>query len=381
MESTFSPGIPVAADVAAIDRELGALWESASQHEGKVSLIRACAGNLIVLAGNQDGAGHLLNVLPGVAQQHPLRSLLAYWEEAQESPEVEDSAPPVRAWISAQCSLPVAGGPQVCSEVITLAAADRGVDAVTNLLASILIPDLPVYIYLPSFTPALGGIVARLAAWANILILDSRYSGYSLAGQPGFAQLISSPPAGVPARDLEWARLTAWRDLVSQFFDAPETRSLPYQISRVEIAAAPPTSAATSSAALLFAGWLASRLDWSPRSAALDNGRILVRCNSSNGEVLVSLEAPPSQPGRPPRIESVALHTRTGRTFAVTLDRPTSCLAAAAAAGDTPDVRHAVPDEELDEANLLVRELSITGEDPGFQEALGQAIAINGMLP
>jgi len=181
-------------------------------------------------------------------------------------------------------------------------------------------------------------------------------------------------------RDLQWARLTAWRDLVSQFFDAPDRQSLPYQLSRVEIAAACPASAGISSAALLLAGWLASRLAWVASSAESDTGRIRVRFNSSSGEVLISLEAAPAQAGRPPSVDSIALHTRTGKIFTVRQERPSSCLAAAAEAGDTPEVRHTVPDEELDEASLLVKELSITGEDPGFQEALKQAIAITGVL-
>jgi glucose-6-phosphate dehydrogenase assembly protein OpcA len=380
MASAFSPGTPVAADAAAIERELRALWESPLQHEDGGAFIRACAGNLMALAGDQEAAAHLLTVLPGVAQQHPLRSLMAYRDKTQSKPGAAGDVP-IRAWINAQCSIPVTGGPQVCSEIITLAAGDEDVDALTNLLSSVLIPDLPVYIYMPSFTPELMRIVVRLATWANLLILDSRGAGYGSTEQPGLTQLLTSPPAGIPVRDLEWARLTPWRDLVSQFFDVPERRELPYRISRVAIDAAHPAGTRTCSPALLFAGWLASRLDWFPRSAEPEDGRVLVRCESQNGEVLVSLGTTPSRADRPPRIESVALHTRTDRTFAVTLDRPAACLAAATATNDAPGARHAVPDEEPDEASLLVKELSIAGEDPGFQGALSKAIAINRMLP
>jgi glucose-6-phosphate dehydrogenase assembly protein OpcA len=378
MDSAFNPGTPVAADASAIEQELRSLWKSAPQDEASAPMIRACAGNIITLAAGRIDAGHLLNLLPGVAQQHPLRSLVAYWGKAQDLPEIPGDIP-LGAWISAQCSIPVAGGPQVCSEVITLAAAEGIEDTVTNLLASILIPDLPVYIYLPCFTPALARVAARLANWANLLILDSRNSGYGPARKAGIAQLLASPPAGVPVRDLQWARLTAWRDLVSQFFDAPDRRSLPYQISRVEIAADRPAAAAISSAALLLAGWLAARLGWVARSAEPDDGRLLMRFDSENGEVLTSFPAVPEHAGNP-SLESIALHTRTGRTFTVKLDRPSSCLASAAGDDSAAEVLHAIPDEELNEANLLVKELSIAGEDPGFHEALGQAMAITGML-
>jgi hypothetical protein len=83
MDSTFNPGTPVAADASAIEQELRSLWKSASEDEGSAPLIRACAGNLITLAAGREDAGRLLGVLPGVAQQHPLRSLVAYWGRAE----------------------------------------------------------------------------------------------------------------------------------------------------------------------------------------------------------------------------------------------------------------------------------------------------------
>jgi len=115
------------------------------------------------------------------------------------------------------------------------------------------------------------------------------------------------------------------------------------------------------------------------RSLVQENGGLRIRFGSGNGEVAVSLPAAPAPAGRVP-LESVVLRTRTGQTFTVRLDRPSSCLASAAAAGDNTEVRHTVPDEELDEPNLLVKELSIAGEDPGFREALKQAVAITDML-
>jgi len=53
--------------------------------------------------------------------------------------------------ISAQCSVPFAGGPQVCSEVITVAARSSATSGLLNTLVSLLIPDLPVFIYWRSF--------------------------------------------------------------------------------------------------------------------------------------------------------------------------------------------------------------------------------------
>jgi hypothetical protein len=74
--------------------------------------------------------------------------------------------------------------------------------------------------------------------------------------------------------DLNWGRITPWRQLISQFFDVPEYRSYLYGVTSIEIehSVAPlATQMRTESGdvspnptrALLLAGWLKDRLGWS----------------------------------------------------------------------------------------------------------------------
>ena len=71
----------------------------------------------------------------------------------------------------------------------------------------------------------------------------------------------------------------------------------------------------------------------------------------------------------------MTLRTRSGATFSVTQERGSSCLSATA---HTPGsvLVHTVPRDSMDEGTLLVRELSIAGEDAGFQAALATALEL-----
>ena len=74
-------------------------------------------------------------------------------------------------------------------------------------------------------------------------------------------------------------------------------------------------------------------------------------------------------------IQSVRLRTRSGVTFSVTQEKGSSCMSATS---HTPAsvLVHTVPRDSMDEATLLIRELSIAGEDAGFQAALAAALKL-----
>lgn len=73
--------------------------------------------------------------------------------------------------------------------------------------------------------------------------------------------------------DLNWARLTPWRELIAQCFDPVNLRPLLDQLSEVhfEYEANSPRVLLHRMQALLLTGWLASRLKWEP---VLDQTRL-----------------------------------------------------------------------------------------------------------
>ncbi len=367
-------GAPVSVDVAAIEPELRALWKRASSREEEGAVIRACSCNFVVLARDRYEAESLLPILARISEWHPCRSLIAC-RESEEEDEGHPSSPHMHAWISAQCSVPFAGGPQICSEVITVAARSIAASDLLNTMVGLLIPDLPVFIYWRSFNNEDRGPIEHIARFANTLIVDSHATRDDATARDRLMELMLNPPANIGVRDLNWARLNAWRDVVAQFFDNPSFRQQAFDISEVEIERDIATSGGIPTRTLLLTGWLASRLGWSLRGSERTGDRWVSRWSSGSGDVLVRFSGRLTPAEQVPGISRITLTTRTGIQFRVIREEGAAHIVATAS-GKGPDLVHSVPQESMDEAILLARELSISGKDTPLQGALAQAFAL-----
>jgi glucose-6-phosphate dehydrogenase assembly protein OpcA len=207
-----------------------------------------------------------------------------------------------------------------------------------------------------------------------VLVVDSHAAKDRPADRNRLLELLAHPPGGVTVRDLNWARLTAWRDLIAQFFDAPGKRRLAEDISEVEICrAVVPGSIPTRT--LLLTGWLASRLRWKRISAERAGDRWLSRWTSQRNEVVVRFIPEADATDQEPGISTVTLKIRNGLTLSVTRESGSPCIRAHASGGDHRFL-HTVPHEALDEPSLLVQELALTGRDDVFRTALAEAVAL-----
>ena len=114
--------------------------------------------------------------------------------------------------------------------------------------------------------------VDALLPLAQVVLLDS-------VDEPdvgdGAGPRRASWPSDAYVVDLAWLRSTPWRERVAATFDPPP-------LPRRAAARSPRSPSATTpdslAAALLFAGWLASRLGWQPRLAAPRDGE---RCTGT----------------------------------------------------------------------------------------------------
>ena len=73
---------------------------------------------------------------------------------------------------------------------------------------------------------------------------------------------------GIPIADLNWRRLAAWQELAAEAFDAPERRAAIREIDRVAI----DYEKGNTTQALMYLGWLASRLQWRPVAFKQEEG-------------------------------------------------------------------------------------------------------------
>jgi glucose-6-phosphate dehydrogenase assembly protein OpcA len=179
--------------------------------------------------------------------------------------------------------------------------------------------------------------------------------------------------------DLNWARLTHWRELIAQFFDVPAWRPFLGGITGIRAGFTVDMDGRDIHPlqALLLLGWLASRLGWRPVEALAPSeaGGLLFRMARDDGApIMVRLR---------PRFErGLDAGDMSGVRIQATLGRDTAEFVIKRA----PDERHAtatatingvargervVPLPALGIRELLGEELAIAGNDSVYEGALG----------
>ncbi|MBI3240669.1 MAG: glucose-6-phosphate dehydrogenase assembly protein OpcA [Chloroflexi bacterium] len=197
--------------------------------------------------------------------------------------------------------------------------------------------DLPIVLWWPR-PPFKRDDFARLAADADRLILDSASMGR--AGLIALGEYIeSSRKTRTSVSDLNWSRLTPYRQLFAQFFDAAKHRALLNNIEKVTIEA-------QEEAGLLMAGWLFSRLgDDCPMS------KVELKVADSDGPALRSLTM-----------------KCAGGEFAVARLSPESVEARAAVDGESVARTARIDLAPLE--RLLAEEISYLGRDRAFDATM-----------
>ncbi len=148
-------------------------------------------------------------------------------------------------------------------ETISILAPPGNDQSLASLSSPLLIPDLPDVLYVP-FGPIAGNLlVSSLFELVDILVVDTVWTPDSGASFAVLADNTTRQDVG-DINDIAWSRLLVWRQLLAQFFDQPTALESLETIEEVEITFAPTNDEGRCgrSAALLTAGWLATRLGW-----------------------------------------------------------------------------------------------------------------------
>jgi len=235
---------------------------------------------------------------------------------------------------------------QICCEQIEISASDASLPDLAAVVLPLAVPDLPVILWcrgsrqfgLPEFP--------QLARIARKLVLDS--AAFSDAAWI-LGQLDERCRSGQVFGDLAWARLTHWRELVSQIFESRSCLARLPEISQVRLVYG---GDATPSGAYYMGAWLQD---------ALENG---------GAHASIKWEArPDAAPGRLARIELACADEKQPRVsieFTGGPDRQSAVVRVDSLSN--PAVFP--PDNDY---VLLREELSIPGRDPVFERSLARA--------
>lgn len=172
----------------------------------------------------------------------------------------------VAAQVSAYCPIQKQSSTTlICCEYITFTGTVAGLERVAGMIAALLIGDLPKYLWWKATPDCNNALFKRLAAVCNSVVLDS--SGFN-APETDILRVQELVEAGTPIADLNWRRLSAWQELTAEAFDPPQRRAALKEVDRVTI----DYEKGNPAQALMFLGWLASRLQWYPCEFEQEDG-------------------------------------------------------------------------------------------------------------
>ncbi len=348
-----------------VEKTLRAMWgstASAEDAEKAAPVIRACALNLVVYVADKSSLPRMLEAIDQVSLSSPNRAIVLVIDS-------EKMGADLATYIKSVCRLPDASGRKLCCEQIVVVGGPEASNVIHSVIDPLLVPDLPVYVwwnYRPEFE---GPLFERFTRVADRLIVDS-----DLFDRNDFDRLVDFVSRGskdLVVSDLNWGRLTRWRQLLSQIYDSVHYRTHLNRLQRVQMECF--LRSPFPVRVLLLTGWLASRLSWIPegRITQRENG-VDARFRTPAEDISVSFTMIAGN-GEDSAISSIRLDTADGATF----------LVKRSAGGDFAETSvqlpgavsnvsvGKMPNIALEE--ILSRELELLDRDWAYEEALQMA--------
>ena len=363
-------GIPVA--VSAIEQELARIWSGMVDPRAKDTraVLRARTLNLVVyLPPTAPPVEDLAAALAEFTALYPGRVILLL--DRSSAPDE-----PITAAVQVRCRVGQPGQRHVCEEQIVLAIRREAEREVGSHVLTLLCPELPVFLWWWGDLVEVDRLFRRLSQNADRVVFDSATFTSPESGLIQLAELARGRRR-LAAGDLAWTRLEPWRQLVGQFFDTPVTASLFPEIERVRIAVSGANGAPPNRLpALLFAGWLASRLGWERERAA--GGEAVYRAADGPVVLRVEVESAAVLPGwtesHSGGLDAVEIVFRAGAAaFAIERAAEPGCVRVTTAGSDRPRTERTVPLNVPDGARLFARQVDWLNRDPIYEDALAAA--------
>ena len=269
----------------------------AERHAESGSFAPARVLNMIVFVDDA-WSGEIANRLRGVGRYHASRLIVLSYEPRRQRLDA-------RATIAADED-PAPGQLALLRETVILQIGDRHLDDLLTIADPLVVTDMPTLLWSPHGHP---DVVDTLLALAQSVLLDS-------VDEPVWREAIGRAcalTAQAYVVDLAWLRSTPWRERVASTFDPMRMRPELEEITSASVRHHP----ASTVAAMLLLGWLASRLGWAVDPLHGEADALEGTAHSRHHDVALRLPAAPEQQVR--GLQGVTLKTATGRQLS--LDR------------------------------------------------------------
>ncbi len=198
---------------------LGKLWTGLGHEEkqqGKPTVLRACAMTMVVATDEDDGGFAASQLIPQLMHEHPCRGIVLAVSKTAEHD--------VEARVMAQCWKPFGKAQQICCEQIEIVAHPESWPNVGPTLAGLTVADLPVVFWCRHKAALSADATAEQKAGLQVVLdLSSKVIVDTAGDDPmsAFELVLRLHQGGRAVADLEWTRLTFWRQPIAQIFDNP----------------------------------------------------------------------------------------------------------------------------------------------------------------
>jgi len=369
-----------ATSVRAVSAELDRLWNAATSKaatgdgvivtEKGAPSARTSVLNLIVTVHDRAASDHVLETLLSLGSRHPSRAIVL-----QADPEATGDA--LDARIGTHCRDGENGNGAICFEQLALDVRGETARHLDGIVAPLVIHDLPTDVWWPGAPPFGDPVFDQLLEIGDRLVVNSTDFVDLTEGLRRLTGIRRRSGVG----DLAWERLAPWQELTAQFFDAPRFRRYLPNLSRLAIRYAVPVNGGAGppspeAAAVLYAGWIATRLAWKrarARDAAATGGR---RWELEGRYEMVDVAMEPVATSELPPGELLSVRLRAyGETGSAEfiVDRPAAeAIIVTNADGMTAQLRR-IPVQPESEAEVLRRQLVLDRRDMLYEDALRAA--------
>lgn len=377
-------------DAGEITAQLNALWrrqaearaaESASSNgQGRdapwpMVTARAATLNLIAAARSRADAGRVRQTIAALSDLYPSRATVLVAD-----PSFGNGVSPgmdVRVDLLEQEA--ARGRPAIVFECVTVDVSTENERQLASIASPLLVPDLPDFLWWSADTAQATSLFAELVEISDRLIVDSAMSPHAAGAMQTLLRFVRDASERPALSDFAWARLSPWRRLTTQFFDVPAALPILDLIDEATLTYAnSPTSWSGFTSALLYAGWLGSRLHWRTPGELLpvrgepNTWRATLRAGAAGKQREVTLTLrPTTRPLAASTLLDVRLAADGGRAGFFTVERlDDDEISTTSDCPEMPNMVRTVFARIPTEADLLGEELRDFGRDPIYEAAL-----------
>ncbi|MGH2483736.1 MAG: glucose-6-phosphate dehydrogenase assembly protein OpcA [Candidatus Limnocylindria bacterium] len=378
-----------------VEAELARLWTQATTGSARavgpgdgvvvtekgLTNARTSVLNLIVTVPDESAANRVLETLLSLGTRHPSRAIVL-----QADPVAEGNA--LDARIGTHCREGENGAGTVCFEQLALTVRGEAARHLDGIVTPLMIHDLPTHVWWPGEPPFGDPVFDQLIELGDRLVLNSSDFSDLLTGLRRLGVIRRRAGVG----DIAWERLAPWQELTAQFFDAPRFRRYLPNLSRLRIRYAVPDASAVSGTvpgyetvsgtaspgaqAVLYAGWIATRLAWRRAQSKEPMAPDGVRLGLEGRYEMVDLAIDPVSTNAVPPGELLAVSLRAfgeAGSAEFIIDRPADEATIVTNADGMTALLRRIPLEAESEAEVLRRQLVLDQRDPLYEDALRAA--------